>query len=249
MAPDQSDGSRAAPPPHPFDERWYVRTENEILGPYEGWRIKELIELGQIGRQTLIARVGAAEWSAVKDIPVFDTLVRAEAGPGTRQPVSRAPSPRVEIGGVRYAGFWIRVAAYIVDYVIINVIVIAVSGLVGLAIGLTAGFIASRQGEQANLPDYVGVVGAVIAVALIIVYYVKFNSGAWQATPGKRLVGIHIVRVSGEPVSGWLAFGRYLAYFVSVLPLCLGFMWVGWNEEKKGFHDMMCNTRVIYGKL
>jgi uncharacterized RDD family membrane protein YckC len=89
----------------------------------------------------------------------------------------------------------------------------------------------------------------VIAVVIIIVYYVKFNSGAWQATPGKRLVGIHIITVTGEPVSGWLAFGRYFAYMLSGLPLGLGFMWVGWNEEKKGFHDMVCGTRVIYGKL
>ena len=249
MAQNPSDGSRQAPPPHPFDERWYVRTENETLGPYEGWRVKELIEQGQIGRQTLIAQVGAAEWSAVKDIPVFDTLVRAEAGAGTRQPVPRAATPRVEIGGVRYAGFWIRVLAYIIDYVIINVIVVVISGIVGLIIGLTAGLIANRQGEQATLPGFAGGVGAVIAIVLVVLYYVKFNSGAWQATPGKRLVGIHLITVTGEPISGWLAFGRYFAYMLSGLPLCLGFMWVGWNEEKKGFHDMVCGTRVIYGKL
>ncbi len=247
MAPDQSDGSSAAPPPHPFDERWYVRSENETLGPYEGWRVKELIESGQVGRQTLIARVGAAEWSAVKDIPVFDTIARADTAPVSRRPVSRAPSPAADLGGVRYAGFWIRVGAYIIDYIIINVIVVVISGVVGLLIGLIAGL--SHQSDQSALPALAGGIGAVIGIAIVIVYYVKFNSGPWQATPGKRLVGIHIITESGEPVSGWLAFGRYFAYMLSGLPLFLGFMWVGWNPEKKGFHDMVCGTRVIYGKL
>lgn len=242
MAADQS-----SPPPHPFDERWYVRTENETLGPYEGWRIKEMIESRQVGRQTLIARVGAAEWSAIKDIPVFDTLVRADKGSSARQPVMPSPSPMADVGGVRYAGFWIRVGAYLIDYIIVNVIVVVISGAVGLLIGLVVGL--SHQDDQSTIGSLAGGIGAVIALAVIIFYYVRFNSGPWQATPGKRLVGIHIITESGQPVSGWLAFGRYFAYMLSGLPLCLGFMWVGWNEEKKGFHDMVCKTRVIYGKL
>ena len=46
-----------------------------------------------------------------------------------------------------------------------------------------------------------------------------------------------------------VALGRYLAYIISSLPFFIGFMVIGWNEEKKGFHDMICKTRVIYGKL
>ncbi|HEY1735753.1 MAG TPA: RDD family protein [Methylovirgula sp.] len=253
MAPDPSDGAKAPPPPHPFDERWYVRSDNETLGPYEGWRVKELIEQGEIGRQTLIARVGASEWSAIKDIPVFNTLVRAEASSGARPPAGRATSPRgappnIETTGVHFAGFWIRVLAYLIDYVIINIVVIVISGAVGLLIGVIAA-LSHQSGDQSTFTALVGAIGVSVAILVVVIYYVKFNAGPWQATPGKRVTGIHIITVSGEPVSGWLAFGRYLAYMLSALPLCIGFMVVGWNEEKKGFHDMLCNTRVIYGKL
>lgn len=237
----------AVPPPHPFDEKWYVRRENETLGPYDGWRVKELIEQGQIGRSALIARVGATEWSALKDIPAFDALTANAAG--RRQAVVPVGQPAAADGTLRYAGFWIRFLAYLIDYVIVNVIVLAVSGIVGLLIGLGAAWLAAEQGERPIVSDLAGVVGALIAIVIIVIYYVKFNSGPWQATPGKRMLGIHLIRVDGQPVGGWLACGRYFAYMVSALPLCLGFMSVGWNEEKKGFHDMMCGTRVIYGKL
>ena len=38
---------------------------------------------------------------------------------------------------------------------------------------------------------------------------------------------------------------RYVGYFVSILPLCLGFIWVGIDKRKQGFHDKIANTVVI----
>lgn len=245
MASDDSNQSfRAAPPPHPFDEKWYVRTENETLGPYDGWRVKELIESGQIGRNTLIARVGAPEWSSVKDIPAFAGLVAAK-GRGLA-PVAQ---PAMAGGEVRYAGFWIRALAYLIDYVIVNVIVIAVSGLVGLIIGLVVGGLAAQRGEQATLPESVSLIGGVVGLVIVLTYYIRFNSSQWQATPGKRMLGIHLIKADGQPIGAWLACGRYLAYIVSALPVGIGFMMAGWSEEKKALHDIICGTRVIYGKL
>ena len=248
MASDDSNqGFRAAPPPHPFDEKWYVRTDNETLGPYDGWRVKELIESGQVRRNTLVARVGASEWSAVKDVPAFDGLIAG--APSGRQPAAPVAQPAFAGGPVRYAGFWIRAAAYLIDYVIVNVIVIAVSGVIGLIIGLIVGGLAAQHGEQATVPESIGVVGAIAGLIIVLVYYIRFNSSGWQATPGKRMLGIHLIKADGQPIGGWLACGRYFAYIVSALPLGVGFMLAGWNEEKKALHDMMCGTRVIYGKL
>jgi uncharacterized RDD family membrane protein YckC len=248
MASDDSNqGFRAAPPPHPFDEKWYVRTENETLGPYDGWRVKELIETGQVRRNTLIARVGASEWSSVKDIPAFDGLVTGVKT--ASRPQVPATQPAFAEGSIRYAGFWIRVAAYLIDYVIVNLIVIVVSGVVGLIIGLVIGGLAAQRGEQATLPTSISLIGGAVGLVIVLVYYIKFNSGRWQATPGKRLLGIHLIKPDGQPIGGWLACGRYFAYIISALPFCIGFMMAGWNEDKKALHDMICGTRVIYGKL
>ena len=89
-------------------------------------------------------------------------------------------------------------AAYLIDYVIVNVIVIMASGVIGLTIGLTVGWIAAQHGEQATLPHFIGLVGAVIALTIVLVYYIKFNSSGWQATPGKRMLGIHLITATAN---------------------------------------------------
>jgi uncharacterized RDD family membrane protein YckC len=244
MAPDGSDGSfQAGPPPHPFDEKWYVRANGETLGPYDGHRVKEMIEQAQLAADSPVARVGATQWSTVRDIPVFAGLLPSRA-------IGGAPGqlPATDVGGgPHYAGFWIRFLAYFIDAIIINVVVAAISFVVGALIGVAA--TASGIHDNDKIATIAGGVGALIGIISVIIYYVVFCSGRWQATPGKRMLGIHIITVGGEKVGGWLALGRYLAYLVSSLPFGIGFFMIGWNNEKQGLHDMICKTRVIYGKL
>ena len=41
---------------------------------------------------------------------------------------------------------------------------------------------------------------------------------------------------------------RYLGYFISFLPLGLGFLWIAFDERKQGWHDKLAGTVVIIGK-
>jgi uncharacterized RDD family membrane protein YckC len=242
MAPNGSDGSfQAGPPPHPFDEKWYVRANGETLGPYEGKRVKEMIEQAQLAADSPVARVGATQWITVRDVPVFAALLPPRA-------IGAAPGQLPATGaadGVRYAGFWIRFLAYFIDAIIINIVVAIISFAAGALIGLAG----NGLHDSEKVASIAGGVGAIIGLICVFAYYVVFCSGRWQATPGKRMLGIHLITVGGEKVGGWLALGRYLAYIISSLPFGIGFFMIGWNEEKKGLHDMICKTRVIYGKL
>ena len=67
-----------------------------------------------------------------------------------------------------------------------------------------------------------------------------------QATPGKMAIGARIVdaKTLGKPSTGQLI-GRYLAYYVSIIPLMLGIIWVGIDARKQGFHDKLAGTLVI----
>lgn len=136
---------------------------------------------------------------------------------------------------VQYVGFWSRFAASIIDTVLMMIIVAPlVTWIYGADywVDPERGFIAGPADLLLNwlLPA--------IAVILFWVYR--------QATPGKMAVGAKIVdaKTLGRPSTGQLI-GRYLGYYVSIIPLFLGLIWVGIDAKKQGFHDKLAGTVVI----
>lgn len=67
-----------------------------------------------------------------------------------------------------------------------------------------------------------------------------------QATPGKMVISARIVdaRTGGKPGTGQLI-GRYLGYYVSIIPLLLGLVWVAFDARKQGWHDKLAGTVVV----
>ena len=79
------------------------------------------------------------------------------------------------------------------------------------------------------------------AVTIILFWTYK------QATPGKMLFNSKIVDAkTGEKPSTKQWIIRYIGYIPSALVLLLGFMWVGWDKRKQGWHDKMAGTVVVY---
>jgi uncharacterized RDD family membrane protein YckC len=70
------------------------------------------------------------------------------------------------------------------------------------------------------------------------------------ATPGKFLLECRVVDARTGRRPGWLrASVRYLGYFVSLLPLGLGFFWIAWDRRKQGWHDKLAGTLVVVEDL
>ncbi len=68
----------------------------------------------------------------------------------------------------------------------------------------------------------------------------------YGATPGKMLMGLRVVAVAdGGPLSIKRAVLRYIGYFLSALPLYLGFLWALWDRRRQGFHDKIAGTTVV----
>ena len=66
------------------------------------------------------------------------------------------------------------------------------------------------------------------------------------ATPGKLALGMRIVDArTGQPPTTARLLVRFLAYFLSALPLYLGFLWVAIDRRKQGWHDKIAGTIVI----
>ena len=141
-------------------------------------------------------------------------------------------------GTVRYAGFWLRFVAKLIDGVIIS----AVNTVLAVVLGLA--FKAPQESAfpflfLSSLPVMAGGYAAGIA-------YVTYFVGKFGATPGKMACGIRIVMPDGGKVSYLRAFGRYFGEMLSKIILYVGYIMAGFDEEKRALHDRLCGTRVIY---
>ena len=83
----------------------------------------------------------------------------------------------------------------------------------------------------------------VVLPAIAVIVFWRYRG----ATPGKMAISARIVdaRTGAKPSTGALVV-RYFAYLVSTLPLMLGFVWIGIDRRKQGFHDKIAGTVVIY---
>lgn len=135
---------------------------------------------------------------------------------------------------VKYVGFWKRVAATLIDTVILVVVIV----LVALPFYGPDYFQLSREGKTMGFDFVMQIVMPILAVIL----FWKFRG----ATPGKMLMSAKIVDAStfGPPSTGKLV-GRYFAYIVSTVAFGLGFLWVAFDARKQAWHDKLAGTVVI----
>lgn len=139
-------------------------------------------------------------------------------------------------GSFRYGGFWIRVASKIIDGLILTVINIAFSFIVAMLI------------TTANNPTS-AIIASVVSAILNFAFAIAMTTwflGRFGATPGKMALGLMVVHPDGSRITYWRAFGRYFAEILSSMILCIGYIMVAFDDEKRALHDRICDTRVVY---
>src|SRR5262249_20684585 len=84
-----------------------------------------------------------------------------------------------------------------------------------------------------------------LGVAFVVAYPIAFWVIA-ERTPGKALMGLRVIRTDGKPMTLGRAVLRYAGYWISALPLFLGFAWILVDDERRGWHDRIAGTCVVY---
>ncbi|MFT9848393.1 RDD family protein [Aneurinibacillus sp. REN35] len=132
----------------------------------------------------------------------------------------------MEANATRYAGFWIRFLAALIDGIVL--------GAVSYILGLASTEVFSFQWTMQNL--------------LGLLYYIVLT-GLWGQTLGKMVVGVRVVRTSGS-IAGWgaIVLRETIGKIVSAIVLLLGYIWAGFDKRKQGWHDKMADTVVIKTK-
>ena len=153
---------------------------------------------------------------------------------------SSSSSPEPAAGNLEYVGFWKRLLAAVIDIMILTVVLTPIMiGIYGLSHfdpqRLTSGQF--EGGKWGWLID--------LGIAVTAILFWRFRG----ATPGKMAISARIVdaKTGGRPSTVRLVV-RYVAYLVSTLPFCLGFLWIAFDRKKRGWHDLIAGTVVVYDK-
>ncbi|MCI9439683.1 MAG: RDD family protein [Ruminococcus sp.] len=146
-------------------------------------------------------------------------------------------------GDIAYAGFWVRLAAYFLDSVIVFVMLLIVrlmmSGIMSAVRGTVLG---GNILFHYTLKDIVLYLGQVLYFILCTRYT--------GTTIGKKAMNLRVVNADGSTELDFLTvvYRETVGRFLCSLPMCIGYLMAGLDKEKRGIHDMLCDTRVVYAK-
>lgn len=253
---------------------WYYADAGRQVGPIDESALDDLVRAGVIRDDTLVWREGMPNWqphAAVRaprppaPMPAQllpDTAYCSECGrpfPSSQlvaignasvcaqcKPfyLQRVREGGKAIGGLRYAGFWIRFLARVLDWVILAIVGVIINSPLRMAVGS-----GSMTDSASALAVGFGLLGLTILVDFALGFgYEVYFTATRGATPGKMILGLKIVRSDGSPLTTGLAVGRYFAYILDGFTLLIGFIMAGFDTEKRALHDRLCDTRVIHVK-
>jgi uncharacterized RDD family membrane protein YckC len=132
----------------------------------------------------------------------------------------------------RPAGFWIRALALVLDLVVFALVQTALGRLSRALLG---------PGDDGGIPARAAV--TLFTLLFTAAYTTTLHTLGGQ-TIGKSLLRVRVVAADGAAVTFGPALLRYFAYFVSAVPLGLGFLMAGMRRDKRALHDLIAGTRV-----
>lgn len=150
-----------------------------------------------------------------------------------------------------YAGFWLRLVAYIIDGILVGV----VFGVLALFSMIFVGVASLRAlRTDFNTPDAVLPAGVVLMLVIVGIvgtlatwlYYASMESSAYQATLGKMALGLYVTDLGRQRISFGRASGRFFAKLISgLIPFAIGYIMAGFTARKQALHDMMASCLVL----
>lgn len=138
------------------------------------------------------------------------------------------------------AGFWIRLVGYTIDSILVLAFTFAVCIVFGFPTVLD--LLASDTGVL-PVPGVYNTI--IVSLVLGALYHGFFESSSWQATVGKKVLGLTVTTMDGERIGLVRAIVRYIPKILIVTLIPIAMVVVALNARKKGIHDFLADTRVL----
>ncbi len=143
-----------------------------------------------------------------------------------------------------YAGFWFRAVAFVFDSLILGAALaftilkpILDNNHVGTSWQDALKFYSSGSRQATAL--------AFLLQLIVWLYFASFESSSWQATPGKKLLGLVVTDLEGKRISFVRATGRCFGKIISQFTLFIGYLMAGVTAKKQALHDMIAGCLVL----
>lgn len=134
---------------------------------------------------------------------------------------------------VKYASFFRRLVAALIDGMIL--------GIIGSVISTTLG----RNPIDTTSTDSLATINNLLTLLITIAYYVGFWVKEDGQTLGKKAMHIKIIRVDNQPITVFTGLVRYFSSWISGFVLLLGYLWVAFDSKKQTWHDKIAKTYVV----
>jgi uncharacterized RDD family membrane protein YckC len=243
---------------------WFYANAGQQVGPVDDGDFDRLTRAGVIQPGTLVWRDGMAGWQPYANIAFTLSPARGQVCSECGKPVALEDTLRIDnaticaackptylqkmreglttattaaVPALRYAGFWIRVPAAIIDGLLLFALGIGIDVATGSTFLQAIGLQESDWGVR----DW-----ALFTVDFVLdtIYHVVLVT-RYGGTIGKLLCGIRVVTADGRRLTYVHSLGRAFAQYVSLLPCGLGFILAAFDSQKRALHDRICNSRVI----
>ena len=145
------------------------------------------------------------------------------------------------------AGFLQRLVALTVDCVLLQIVGGAVTYPLDQKFGLTTD--ETLKQILAGTADLKQIMIFILLYTTLLTvlwgFYFTYFIGSTGQTPGKKLLGILVVRTDGKPMDYKTAFNRFIGYTVSSGVFFLGFVWALFDPNNQTWHDKAAHTIVV----
>jgi uncharacterized RDD family membrane protein YckC len=152
---------------------------------------------------------------------------------------------------VEYAGFWLRFLALLIDNVVMGIgfvlILIPLIFLTGLG-GFLSQIHPDEEINDAGIFVVLGFIFLAATASLVFtwLYHALMESSEWQATVGKKALGLVVTDMAGRRVSFARSTGRHFGKIITnMVPFLIGYIMAGFTEKEQALHDMLAGCLVL----
>ncbi|NKQ35655.1 MAG: RDD family protein [Chloroflexi bacterium] len=148
-----------------------------------------------------------------------------------------------------YAGFVSRFMALVIDIIVLSLIMLVFHASVAIVLNFFNINVDALLKSTNQFTTIAALIFLIINLIVSIFVWVFYFVGAWVLvgqTVGKRILGLRVTSVDGNLITFKQGLFRYAGYWLSALPLLLGFLWVLVDDKRRAWHDKLAHTCVIY---